>query len=58
MRWKRLHRLVYAAGALGGVHFWLRVKTDVREPAIYAAVLSVLLLARVALWMRDRARRH
>ncbi len=58
VRWKRLHRLVYAAGALAAVHFWLRVKADHREPAAYAAVLSVLLLARVALWMRDRARRH
>ena len=56
-RWKRLHRLVYAAGALAAFHFWLRVKKDVREPAVYAAVLGVLLLARVAVRARDRRRR-
>ena len=47
VRWKRLHRLVYLIGVLGVVHFWIRVKKDVREPAIYAAVLAVLLLTRV-----------
>jgi sulfoxide reductase heme-binding subunit YedZ len=57
-RWKRLHRLVYVIGILGAVHFWLRVKKDVREPAIYAAVLAVLLLARVGVVIRDRARRR
>ena len=55
--WKRLHRLVYAAGALAAFHFWLRVKKDVREPAIYAAVLAALLAARVAVLVRDRRRR-
>ena len=57
-RWKRLHRLAYAAGALAAVHFWLRVKADHREPAAYAVVLAVLLLSRVVLWMRDRAKRQ
>lgn len=44
--WKRLHRLAYAAGALGAVHFYMRVKSDVREPLIYAAVLTALLAIR------------
>jgi len=57
-RWKRLHRLAYAAGILGAIHFWLRVKKDVREPAIYAAVLAVLLLVRVVVFARERARRR
>ena len=56
-RWKRLHRLVYVAAALAAIHFWLRVKKDVREPAVYAAVVAVLLLARVFLVARDRRRR-
>lgn len=58
VRWKRLHRLAYVAGALAAFHFWLRVKSDVREPAIYAAVLAVLLLARVAFFVRDVRRRR
>ncbi len=45
-RWKRLHRLAYVCGALGALHFWWRVKSDVTEPAIYAAVLAALLLLR------------
>ena len=57
-RWKRLHRLVYAAGALAALHFWLRVKADHREPAAYAAVLAVLLLARVGVWARSRTGTH
>jgi len=47
VRWKQLHRLTYAAGALGVLHFYMRVKSDVREPLIYAAVLATLLVLRV-----------
>jgi sulfoxide reductase heme-binding subunit YedZ len=45
-RWQRLHRLSYLAAGLGALHFWLKVKRDVTEPAVYAAVLGVLLAAR------------
>ncbi len=46
-RWKRLHRLVYLAAALGAVHFVWRVKADLRRPAVFLAALAVLLLARL-----------
>jgi sulfoxide reductase heme-binding subunit YedZ len=46
-RWKRLHRLVYFAAALGAVHFVWRVKADLRRPAVFLAALAVLLLARL-----------
>jgi sulfoxide reductase heme-binding subunit YedZ len=42
-RWRRLHRLSYAAAALGALHFIWRVKRDLTEPLVYAAVLAVLL---------------
>ena len=45
-RWQTLHQLAYVAGMLGVVHFIMRVKADLREPLIYAAVLILLLLAR------------
>lgn len=45
-RWQRLHRLVYVAAALACLHFFLRVKADVREPLLYAGSLVVLLLIR------------
>jgi sulfoxide reductase heme-binding subunit YedZ len=56
-RWKRLHRLVYLAGGLAAVHFILRVKKDVREPAVYAVLLGVFLLTRIVLWAKRRAAR-
>jgi methionine sulfoxide reductase heme-binding subunit len=47
-RWKRLHRLVYAAALLGVIHFVWRVKADLRKPVIFAAAVGLLLLARLA----------
>ncbi|MFQ5612750.1 MAG: sulfite oxidase heme-binding subunit YedZ [Anaerolineae bacterium] len=44
--WKRLHRLAYLAGVLAVVHFLWLVKSDIREPAAFGAVLVLLLLAR------------
>ncbi len=37
VRWKRLHRLVYAAALLGVVHFVWRVKADLRRPILVRA---------------------
>jgi sulfoxide reductase heme-binding subunit YedZ len=41
--WGRLHRLVYAVAVLAILHFWWLVKSDVREPALYAALVALLL---------------
>jgi sulfoxide reductase heme-binding subunit YedZ len=46
-RWKRLHRLVYAAAALGVVHFVWRVKADLRRPTWFLVAVGVLLAARL-----------
>jgi sulfoxide reductase heme-binding subunit YedZ len=46
-RWVRLHRLVYLAAALAVLHFLWLVKADLREPLVYAAILALLLLARL-----------
>lgn len=48
VRWKRLHRLVYLAAVCGVVHFVWRVKADRREPLVFAGILAVLLLLRLA----------
>lgn len=54
--WARLHKLVYAIGVLAVLHFWWLVKSDVREPALYAAILAVLLGWRAAkAWRARRA---
>lgn len=52
-RWHRLHRLVYPAAILGCTHYWWQVKADWREPALYAAALTLLLA-----WRIKRARRR
>ncbi len=46
-RWKLLHRLVYIVAALGVAHYYLLVKSDVRQPVAFALVLTGLLGARV-----------
>ena len=45
--WKRLHQLVYVAGILAVLHFLWLVKIDITEPAIYGAILALLLILRV-----------
>ena len=46
-RWRRLHRIAYAAAIGGVVHYWWLVKADVREPLVYAALLTLLLVLRL-----------
>jgi methionine sulfoxide reductase heme-binding subunit len=57
-RWKRLHRLVYVAAMLGVVHFLWRVKSDRRQPLLFAAILAVLLGIRLVAALRRRGRAH
>jgi sulfoxide reductase heme-binding subunit YedZ len=45
-RWQLLHRLVYPAAALGVIHYYWLVKSDVRIPLLYAAILAALLALR------------
>jgi len=45
--WSRLHKAVYAIAILAVLHFWWMVKADIREPAIYAVILAVLLGSRL-----------
>lgn len=46
-RWRLLHRLAYAAAVLGAIHYILLVKSDLRQPLVFAGILAVLLGARV-----------
>ncbi|MDE3208000.1 MAG: sulfoxide reductase heme-binding subunit YedZ [Pseudomonadota bacterium] len=47
-RWRYIHWLIYPSAILSVVHFWLEVKRDIREPLVYAALLGVLLIYRLA----------
>ena len=55
-RWKRLHRLVYAAAVLGIVHFVWRVKADHSLPILFAVIVSVLFAVRLGAWIRRPVR--
>jgi sulfoxide reductase heme-binding subunit YedZ len=46
-KWQLLHRLIYLTGIAGVVHYWWKVKADTRQPALFAAVLAVLLGCRL-----------
>ncbi len=45
--WERLHWLVYPAALLSAGHFLLLVKVDTREPLLYTAVITLLLIVRL-----------
>jgi ferredoxin-NADP reductase/DMSO/TMAO reductase YedYZ heme-binding membrane subunit len=48
VRWKLLHRLAYLTAILGVVHYYMLVKSDVRQPLAFAAVLTPILGFRTA----------
>lgn len=54
-RWVKLHRLVYLAAIGGAVHFLWLAKADLREPLVYAAIVTALLGVRL-LWAWRRSR--
>lgn len=45
-RWQRLHRLIYVSGAAGVIHYYWLVKSDIRLPVMYGAILLTLLAYR------------
>ena len=55
-RWQRLHRAIYVIAIFGVVHYWWLVKLDVTLPAVYAALLVLLLGIRA--WWREQERRR
>lgn len=55
-RWKRLHRLAYAVVLGAVVHFWLLVKSDLRQPIVFGAIFAAMILYRVALHYVDLRR--
>jgi methionine sulfoxide reductase heme-binding subunit len=52
--WQRLHRLVYITALAGVIHYYWLVKSDVRKPLMYGAILMVLMGYRAAVWLKKR----
>jgi sulfoxide reductase heme-binding subunit YedZ len=46
-RWQMLHRLIYFTAIAGVVHYYWLVKSDIRLPVLYGALVAVLLGWRV-----------
>jgi len=46
-RWQRLHRAIYFAAVAGVIHYYWKVKSDVRMPLVYGALVAILLLWRL-----------
>jgi sulfoxide reductase heme-binding subunit YedZ len=53
-RWQMLHRLIYFAAVCGVIHYYWLVKSDVRKPLFYGALVAILLLWRFASWILKR----
>jgi len=52
-RWRKLHRTVYVCGIAGVTRYYLLVKSDIRLPLLYGAILAVLLGNRVIKRLRN-----
>ena len=46
-RWAKLHKVIYAAGLAGALHFFLFVKSDTRLPLTFGFVILLLLAHRL-----------
>jgi methionine sulfoxide reductase heme-binding subunit len=55
-RWQTLHRAVYVAAVCGVIHYYWLVKSDVRKPLFYGALVAILLLWRLGDWLRKKGR--
>lgn len=55
-RWQTLHRSIYIAAICGVIHYYWLVKSDVRDPLFYAALVFILLLWRLADWFVKKRR--
>lgn len=50
-QWQRLHRLVYFSTLAGVVHYYWLVKSDIRLPVLYAALLALAIALRLPGWI-------
>lgn len=55
-RWQILHRSIYGAATCGVIHYYWLVKSDVRDPLFYGALVSILLLWRLGDWYLKKRR--
>lgn len=49
-RWRRLHLLIYLSAIAGVAHYYWLVKSDIRQPMLYATLVALLLAWRLVSW--------
>jgi methionine sulfoxide reductase heme-binding subunit len=54
-RWQMLHRAIYISAICGVIHYYWLVKSDIRKPVFYGALVAILLLWRLGDWFRKRS---
>jgi sulfoxide reductase heme-binding subunit YedZ len=52
-RWQMVHRLIYLSAIAGVVHYYWLVKSDIRKPLLYAAIMLVLFAERAIAKFRE-----
>ena len=55
-RWQVLHRLIYVSACAGVVHYYWLVKSDIRLPVLYGAIVAVLLVCRLVVHLMKSGR--
>jgi sulfoxide reductase heme-binding subunit YedZ len=53
-RWQLLHRSIYLSATAGVIHYYWLVKSDIRMPVFYGAILAMLLAFRVVRTLRRK----
>ena len=53
-RWQLMHRLVYGSAVAGVIHYYWLVKSDIRQPRLYAILFGILLGYRAVVWIMAR----
>lgn len=53
-RWQLLHRAIYISAIAGVIHYYWLVKSDVRKPLQYTAIVAMLLAWRIVSWLNNR----
>jgi methionine sulfoxide reductase heme-binding subunit len=53
-RWRIIHRAIYFSAIAGVIHYYWLVKSDVRKPLLYGALVAILLAWRAGNWLIRR----
>lgn len=53
--WKKLHRWIYPASLAIILHYLMQLKGNLADPLLYGVLIGLMLLFRLAVWIRNRS---